>query len=255
MTLWLIRHGQTKGNREHRYVGVTDEGILPEEKERLCAMGRAMTFRPSLVFVSPARRCLETARCLFPYACGREADVPQGQLPEQGSFVHASRANEKKAQLILVPEFMEMNFGAFEYKTYQEINADSDPAHRLAYQRYIDTNGESAFPGGESKAEFARRVCAGFEEKVIPVLWEREQRAEEEIQAACIVHGGTIMALMERYGNPKKPYFEWGMRPGEGYEVQLALAEGMSETDHENRKWYTIDTGAFLCVNRKISMD
>ena len=26
----LIRHGMTQGNQEHRYVGTTDEGLLPE---------------------------------------------------------------------------------------------------------------------------------------------------------------------------------------------------------------------------------
>ena len=222
MILWLIRHGQTKGNREYRYVGVTDEGILPEEKERLCRKGQETTFQPSLVFVSPARRCLETAQCLFPYVPGTEEGMLHDPLLAQDSFPHASGHDEKRAQFIVVPEFMEMNFGAFEYKTYQEINADPDPAHRAAYQRYIDTNGESAFPGGESKAEFTRRVCAGFEAKVLPVLRALEsQRAEEELQVACIVHGGTIMALMERYAEPRKPYFEWGVKPGEGYELSM----------------------------------
>ena len=32
MRLYFIRHGQTLGNREHRYVGRTDEGILEMEK-------------------------------------------------------------------------------------------------------------------------------------------------------------------------------------------------------------------------------
>lgn len=179
MKLWLIRHGMTKGNREHRYVGATDEGLLPEEKERL----QARAVHPAVVFVSPARRCRETAACLFP-----------GAAPE----------------LIVVPEFMEMNFGAFEYMNWQEINQDSDPAHRAAYQRYIDSGGETAFPGGESKAEFTRRVCDGFERAVLP-------RIQEHQDVAIVAHGGTIMALMERYAEPHKPYFEWSVKPGEGY--------------------------------------
>ena len=31
----LIRHGMTQGNQEHRYVGTTDEGMLPESVEEL----------------------------------------------------------------------------------------------------------------------------------------------------------------------------------------------------------------------------
>ena len=219
----------TKGNREHRYVGVTDEGILPEEKERLQARAAEMDLHPAIVFVSPARRCRETAECLFP-----------GAAPA----------------LIVVPEFMEMNFGAFEYMSWQEIDQDPDPAHRAAYQRYIDSGGETAFPGGESKAEFTRRVCDGFERAVLPriqalmkatdastageikagtdkqivfrlqhdgssenVKKERPEVSGEDI--AIVAHGGTIMALMERYAEPHKPYFEWSVKPGEGYRLDF----------------------------------
>lgn len=187
MKLWLIRHGMTEGNREHRYVGTTDEGILPEEKERLQAKAAELDAHPAIVFVSPARRCRETAECLFP-----------GAAPE----------------LIVVPEFMEMNFGAFEYMSWQEINQDPDPAHRAAYQRYIDSGGETAFPGGESKAAFTKRVCDGFERAVLP-------RIQEHQDIVIVAHGGTIMALMERYAEPHKPYFEWGVKPGEGYHLDF----------------------------------
>ena len=226
MKLWLIRHGMTKGNQEHRYVGTTDEGLLPEEKERLQAWAADMDLHPAIVFVSPARRCRETAACLFP-----------GTAPE----------------LIVVPEFMEMNFGAFEYMSWQEIDQDPDPAHRAAYQSYIDSGGETAFPGGESKAEFTKRVCDGFERAVLPRIQtlmkeadasvaseteagtEREivfklqdHRSVEDARPECsgediviVAHGGTIMALMERYTEPHKPYFEWSVKPGEGYRLDL----------------------------------
>ena len=229
MKLWLIRHGMTKGNQEHRYVGATDEGLLPEEKERLQARAADMDLHPSVVFVSPAHRCRETAACLF-----------SGAAPA----------------LIVVPEFMEMNFGVFEYMSWQEIDQDPNPAHRAAYQRYIDSGGETAFPGGESKAEFTRRVCDGFERAVLPriqtlmktadasVASETEAGMEREIvfklqhdgssenvkkerpevsgeDIAIVAHGGTIMALMERYAEPHKPYFEWSVKPGEGYRLDL----------------------------------
>ena len=229
MKLWLIRHGMTKGNQEHRYVGTTDEGLLPEEKERLEAWAADMDLHPAFVFVSPARRCRETAACLFP------GDT---------------------SKFIVVPEFMEMNFGAFEYMSWQEIDQDLDPAHRAAYQSYIDSGGETAFPGGESKAAFTKRVCDGFERAVLPriqalmkaadasVASETEAGMEREIvfklqhdgssenvkkerpevsgeDIAIVAHGGTIMALMERYAEPHKPYFEWSVKPGEGYRLDL----------------------------------
>lgn len=190
MKLWLIRHGMTKGNQGHRYVGTTDEGLLPEEKERLQARAADMDFHSAIIFVSPARRCRETAACLFP------GDI---------------------SKFIVVPEFMEMNFGAFEYMSWQEIDQDPDPAHRAAYQRYIDSGGETAFPGGESKAEFTCRVCDGFERAVRPLM-----QTQQDI--VIVAHGGTIMALLERYAEPHKPYFEWSVKPGEGYRLNVVGA-------------------------------
>ena len=35
MKVYMIRHGATKGNKEHRYVGVTDELLLQESKQLL----------------------------------------------------------------------------------------------------------------------------------------------------------------------------------------------------------------------------
>ena len=60
----LIRHGQTQGNREHRYIGCrTDEPLCPEGIAQL----QNRHYPPvSRVFVSPMRRCVETADLLYP---------------------------------------------------------------------------------------------------------------------------------------------------------------------------------------------
>lgn len=203
--LRLVRHGETLGNREHRYVGRTDEGILPEEKIRLRAMAAAAA--PAILFLSPARRCRETAACLFP------------ALREE---VYAG------PEIVIVPELMEMDFGAFEYMTWQEINQDPDPAHRTAYQRYIDSGGETPFPDGEAKADFTARVCRGFEEKVLPRLRTLPPCTTSDSrppEAVLLAHGGTIMALMERYALPHRSYFDWHIAPGESLRTQVRFRE------------------------------
>lgn len=269
MKLWLIRHGMTEGNREHRYVGTTDEGLLPEEKERLKTKAAELDLHPAIVFVSPARRCRETAACLFPGLQAAQlcasGEGPEEETSSAATAVRPSRqpesvtenAESAAPELIVVPEFMEMNFGAFEYMSWQEIDQDPDPAHRAAYQRYIDFGGETAFPGGESKAAFTKRVCDGFERAVLPRIQERmkaanisvvgetkagteqkivfrlqDDRSAEDARPKCscediaiVAHGGTIMALMERYAEPHKPYFEWGVKPGEGYRLDLMWSD------------------------------
>ena len=71
-----------------------------------------------------------------------------------------------------------------------------------------------------SRGERARRRCAarnlkGFEE-VLEVLGN-----EGITEAALVVHGGTIMNIMETYALPEKAFYEWHVGNGCGYEVEL----------------------------------
>ncbi len=186
MRICLIRHGSTAGNLEHRYVGSTDEELtmdavleLKENKDRYP--------RPDCVFVSPLRRCVQTAGLLFP-----EID---------------------KAVL---PDLRECDFGEFEYGNYQEL------AGNPRYQAWVDSGGTLPFPGGESREEFADRCCAAF-------LAGCRKAADSGYDcAAFVVHGGTIMAILDRLSRPHKDYFDWQVKNGEGYVCELsACSEDM----------------------------
>ena len=175
--IWLIRHGMTEGNRHQRYIGVTDEPLCPEGIERL----KNITYpKPQAIFVSPLRRCQETAEILFP---------------------------EQKVRII--DQLAECDFGAFENKNYKELSDDP------RYQAWIDSNGTLPFPGGESREEFKRRNVTGFQKAVNGCLRNGISLA------ALVVHGGTIMNIMEEYADIQKPFYEWHVRNGGGYEVEL----------------------------------
>ena len=90
----------------------------------------------------------------------------------------------------IIPDFRECDFGEFEYKNYEELNGRAD------YQAWIDSGGELPFPGGESRASFAARSLAAFR-SLLP-------GADGE-DCALIVHGGTVMAIMEAMARPKWP--------------------------------------------------
>ncbi len=125
----LIRHGQTQGNLEHRYIGYrTDESLCARGIERLKEKEYPTVQR---VFVSPMKRCRETAELLY-------SDIP----------------------VEVIDDFRECDFGEFENKNYAELNGRSD------YQAWIDSNGEMPFPDGESRAEFASRCVKAFDELV-----------------------------------------------------------------------------------------
>ena len=177
LKIWLIRHGMTEGNRYQRYIGVTDEPLCEEGRELL----RKFTYpKPQAVFVSPLKRCLETAAILF--------DDPKVRIIDQ---------------------LAECDFGEFENKNYKELSGDP------RYQEWIDSNGILAFPGGESKEECAVRNLEGFQRAVTACI------REEITEAALVVHGGTIMNIMEAYALPKKEFYEWHVGNGCGYLVEL----------------------------------
>ena len=175
--LWLIRHGKTEGNKLARYIGTTDEPLCQEGIEFLKKMDYP---KVQEIYVSPLRRCVQTAEILFP---------------------------EKPVHII--EELAECDFGEFENKNYKELSDDP------RYQAWIDSNGIMAFPGGESKEECAARNLEGFQRAVTTCI--RENISE----AALVVHGGTIMNIMEAYALPKKEFYEWHIGNGCGYLVEL----------------------------------
>lgn len=184
MKVLLIRHGQTQGNKEKRYVGSTDEELLPESKEYLSKL-----HYPSVkaLYVSPKIRCLQTAKMIYP-------DMLTN----------------------IVEDFTECDFGAFEYKNYLELTGDLD------YQEWIDSNGTIAFPNGESRDEFQNRCVHAFEEVV------RHAIKNKYTSIALVVHGGTIMSILDHYSSPHKDYFEWQVENGEGYQAEIDISKWMS---------------------------
>ncbi|HJD26799.1 MAG TPA: histidine phosphatase family protein [Candidatus Blautia intestinipullorum] len=110
----------------------------------------------------------------------------------------------------IMDQLSETDFGDFENKNYRELAGNPD------YQAWIDSGGNLPFPGGESREAFRERTLEGVQ-KVIAIC------SRENLQsAALIVHGGTIMTLMEAWGRPKRDFYSWHVKNGHCY---------MTETD------------------------
>lgn len=158
----LLRHGQTQGNLEKRYIGKTDEPLLMEDMERIQKVSSLQKrlkqenlVRPQKLFVSPMLRCRQTAELLF---------------PEQ--------------EQVVIDKLREMDFGRFEAKNYMELSADP------AYQAWIDSGGRLPFPEGEDRECFIKRTMEGFRQ-MTEQAWQENCR-----QIAAVVHGGSIMAIL-----------------------------------------------------------
>ncbi len=181
--IYLLRHGKTKGNAEHRYVGQgTDEPLSREGIEELNQKltNDDLCADQMLLFVSPMLRTRQTAEILFP----DKAAIP-------------------------VQEFLETNFGEFEYRNYEELNGNPD------YQAWIDGGGIGAFPKGESVEQMRARVATGMKEVVATC-----QR--KGVKTAVIVaHGGTLMSIMSNATGEN--YFEFMVKNGEGFCLDLEV--------------------------------
>lgn len=111
--------------------------------------------------------------------------------------------------LNIIDELAECDFGEFENKNYMELDGNQN------YQAWIDSGGLLPFPGGESREEFKKRNIKGFQKVVQSCI-------RKEIQsAALVVHGGTIMNIMEEYAEENRSFYDWHIKNGRGYEVEL----------------------------------
>ena len=166
-TIYLFRHGQTLWNAQRRYIGSTDQSLSPEGRAALAGRAGPPVDR---LWVSPLRRCRETAAMLYP---GMEQQV--------------------------VEDLRECAFGVFEGRTYEELRDDP------AYRRWLDSAGEIPPPGGEGKAESRARVLGAF----LPLM-------ETRGSAALVVHGGTIMTLLEAFEVSHR-FYDWQPPNGGGW--------------------------------------
>ena len=184
ITLYIIRHGATKSNKRHAYLGNTNEPLSNEGGEQIIFYNEAGKYPKEkdnlLIVSSPMLRCLQTKDILYP-----------------------------DTRAILLPEWKEIDFGRFEGKNYQDLNGDPD------YQRWIDSGGVTAFPGGESRDEFVKRSMAGLE-WCIECMEDYKQKS-----AVCVVHGGTIMAIMSSLTGGD--YYDYQVKNGQGYEIELSI--------------------------------
>ena len=178
----MVRHFATYGNVQKRYVGKTDEPIIENQEtenmisdlKKISAIKQVMA-----VYCSPMLRCLQTAEFLFP---------------------------EKEPKK--VSDLRECDFGAFEYKNYEELN--NEPS----YQKWMDSNGKLPFPGGESREQFQKRCREAFDQV-------RMQALEENLDTiALVIHGGTIMSILDAYSDPHKDYYAWQTGNGNGYVME-----------------------------------
>ena len=170
MTIYLIRHGKTEANELRLYCGSTDLPLSESGREEL----RRIRYDISGVrfLTSGMARANETMELLFP-------GVPYE----------------------IDPRFREVDFGAFEMHSYEDLKDDPD------YQAWITGDNEANVPpSGESGQQMTERVLAAF---------------RELCKDTCIItHGGVIAAIMVAcFPGEGKHRYQWQPKNGCGYAI------------------------------------
>ena len=136
---------------------------------------------------------------------GRKACEGDGRRPRCHARVrqpHAPRAETAaikfpNAEQIVVDDLREMDFGDFEGLTADEL---TDSA---AYSAWLESECLDACPNGESGAGFIERTCRCFDQLVRSCI----ARGEEEL--IIVAHGGTVMSVLFKFAEEKRPFYKW----------------------------------------------
>lgn len=157
--LIFIRHGETVWNEEKRYNGVSDLSLSEAGARKIRELKKDNIYpRVDMLFLSPMKRCMETAAIIYPDLQG-----------------------------IVIDEFKEIDFGRLEGKNFEELKSDPE------YMKWVESGGSTPFPGAEDKDAYIDRVLRGYD-RMIKIIKENGQVRK----AAVVCHGGTIMSVMSR---------------------------------------------------------
>jgi len=113
--------------------------------------------------------------------------------------VETAKIKFPNAAHIICDDLREMDFGDFEGRTADEMKDDE------AYIAWIESNCKLRCPNGDQIDEFSERVCRAFDAIV------RDCIAKGENRLVIVAHGGSLMAILHRYGKPARDYHAWYM--------------------------------------------
>lgn len=190
LDIHFIRHGTTEGNLKGWYYGILDIPLAPEGVEEV-------------------KEYIDLG--IYPRIEGADY-YTSGLLRAEETFTLIYGEEERE----IFPEFREVNFGAFEGKSHEELKGSPE------YRKWIrDKTRATPPPEGESVPQFKSRVMSGLE-RLIKENNEKSNRTED---AVVVCHGGVIGTIMSTiFPEEREHFFWWIPDPGRGF--VLATKDG-----------------------------
>lgn len=153
----IIRHGETEWNKTGRFQGHSDVPLSEEGRAQAEALGKNLVVdHVDAIYASDLTRAMETA---------------------------APLAERFGLPVIPDPQLRELNFGAWEGRNFNDVNAENPDAMKNFYNDPEQAN----IPDSENFTNFQRRVAGRV----------REIAAQERGKRIVIVsHGASIRILL-----------------------------------------------------------
>ena len=174
--IYLIRHGMTIANQQKLYCGKSDLPLCPEGLSALRQMA---------------------ARGGYPDPEGKRLITSGMQRTEQTlEALFGKREHEVQ------PAFREIDFGAFELQSYEQLRERED------YQQWLEgDNARNRCPGGESGEDVANRVRPAFDALL-----------KDGRDTILVTHGGVIATIMtDLYPDSTMDRYQWQGEHGKGW--------------------------------------
>lgn len=101
---------------------------------------------------------------------------------------------------VVLADLRETDFGAFEGKNALELENDPD------YRAWVEAGCQTPPPGGEDIGDFKARCCQTF-----CAVMAQLPKGEK---VAFVLHGGSIMAILETFARPRRDFYEYHVENG-----------------------------------------
>ena len=162
--LFLIRHGESDGNAQRKFSGfqdvdLTEKGIW--QAKRLAY--RLKDVLVDIVYCSDLKRARHTAEIIF---------------------------KARGIDIISNPKFREINFGAWEGYTFEEIKEKFGYGDEFNHLME-NIKPEAAIPQGESLVNLNDRVMAELSN-----ILKNHEKTDKDKTIALVCHGGTIRVIL-----------------------------------------------------------
>ncbi|MCI5616371.1 MAG: histidine phosphatase family protein [Clostridia bacterium] len=182
--IYLLRHGATVANEQRLYCGKSD---LPLSPTGLDALHR------------------RAAQGGYPKAEGCRV-CTSGMLRTRQTLEAIYGAVESET----LPAFREIDFGAFELQSYEQLRERED------YQTWLSgDNARNRCPGGESGEDVANRVHPAFAALLA-----------DGRDTILVTHGGVIAAILtDLYPDSLNSRYDWQPEPGCGWALTFRAGE------------------------------